>query len=107
MVFSNDIRPGRNVGMTICCSFPKRVEDNFGSCVGRLDDINGDGVADFLVGARHAQHRRGAVYVVSGKAVRDRLVSGEGRYKRSAFEELVGEEGEVVGIELRGAWRRF
>ena len=100
MVFSNDIRPGRNVGIDdILLVSEESRGDNFGSCVGRLDDINGDGVADFLVGARHAQHRRGAVYVVSGKAVRDRLVSGgEIAISEVHLKKLVGEEeGDLLG----------
>ena len=43
--------------------------DQFGSGVGSTRDVNRDGVADQIVGARHAgPERRGRVYVYSGKS---------------------------------------
>lgn len=53
---------------------------HMGSCVGRLGDMDGDGVADFSVGARYGRGRRGVLHIVSGaqlllKASRGKPVS--------------------------------
>ena len=51
--------------------------EHLGSCVGRLGDLDGDGIIDFAIGARYARARRGALYVVSGAALRRAATPGE------------------------------
>ena len=57
-------------------------------------DVNGDGVADVLLGATGAEEGRGAVYLVHGP------VSG-GVLVKNADAEFVGEE---IGDSLSRAW---
>lgn len=71
--------------------------EHLGSCTGRLNDVDGDGVADFAVGARYAKERRGALYIISGAHLRDRAVRGQQvGIDELAVLKLVGEGGEDV-----------
>jgi len=73
--------------------------EQMGSCTGRLGDIDGDGVADFAIGARYARERRGALYIILGAQLRTKASKG----KQIAIGDisslkLVGQnEGDVLG----------
>ena len=51
--------------------------EHLGACTGRLGDMDGDGVADFAVGARYAEKRRGALSIVSGAKLLSRAAPGQ------------------------------
>jgi hypothetical protein len=78
-------------------------DDRAGQAVAGLDDVNGDGLADVLIGAPfHHLGNRGAAYIVFGKADGaavnlDNVASGIGGIK---FEGLINNDG--VGSAVAG-----
>lgn len=73
--------------------------EHMGSCVGRLGDMDGDGVADFAIGARYGRDRRGVLHIVSGARLLDRAAPGEEvSVADMALITLLGERvGDVLG----------
>lgn len=50
-------------------SVQRSLESGFGSAIARLGDVNGDGAADFAVGAPLTDGQKGAVFLLDGKRV--------------------------------------
>ncbi len=54
-------------GQLLWSTYGKSAEDQIGTALGSVDDVNNDGIADIVAGARGAGHKnRGEAYVLSG-----------------------------------------
>jgi hypothetical protein len=78
VVMSRDLARRKAIGRGQILQVAEAEEgEHMGSCVGRLGDMDGDGVADFSIGARYGRERRGVLHIVSGARLLDRAVPGE------------------------------
>tara|TARA_B100001250_G_scaffold183445_1_gene157870 strand:+ start:1073 stop:2659 length:1587 start_codon:yes stop_codon:yes gene_type:complete len=100
IAMSKDLSLQKSIGLNDLYIIQEvRNGDQLGSCSGRLGDLNGDDIDDFVIGARSAENQRGALYIISGKEVATKLTSG----KVTNISELnpiviVGEqEGDLLG----------
>jgi|GEM_PF-1329377 len=68
--------------------------DLFGFALCRVDDLNGDGFPDFLVGARGYDNSRGKVYLYSG-ADGELLYYFFGKFEGDEFGRTIAAEGDI------------
>ena len=78
VVMSRDLARRKAIGRGQILQVAEAEEgEHMGSCVGRLGDMDGDGVADFAIGARYGRGRRGVLHIVSGARLLDRAAPGK------------------------------
>ena len=110
VVFGDDNPPAlidlENTDSTVALPlFGSAENGEFGSSVSGLGDINGDGVADFAVGAFKADFEKGRAYVLFGQATGwDEPITVSDDLNPSLGFAIAGEaEGDRAGIDLASA----
>ena len=79
---------------------PTSIPDGFGESVSGAGDVNGDGYADFVVGAPETDNGRGAAFVYYGMStgvVRDAQQHLDGAAEGDAYGTVVAGAGDVDG----------